>query len=115
MRFHVHFLDDRFSTRPLSATISRIDNGSLPTSVFKVSREIEYGLHFYRNQPVARYESGETPTGEHILIAPHMLTSEEIKQKLPGRRVSYLGTDQPQHLDYFWISAPGMTMDHMKM
>jgi 4-amino-4-deoxy-L-arabinose transferase-like glycosyltransferase len=115
MRFHVHFLDERFSTRPLSETISHVDNGSLPTAVLKVSREIEYGLHFYRNQSIARYESGEIPAGEHILIAPHALTSEEIKQKLPGRRVSYLGTDQPQHLDYFWISQPGMTMDHMKM
>jgi len=115
LRLDGHFLDERFSARLLSDSISLIDNTSLPTAVFKVPREIEYGLHFYRNQPVARYESGEIPAGEHILVASHTLTSEEIKQKLPGRRVSYLGSDQPQHLDYFWISSPGMTMDHMKM
>ena len=115
LRLDGRFLDERFSARPLSDSVSHIDNGSLPTAVFKVTREIEYGLHFYRNQPIARYESGEIPAGEHILVAPHMLATEEINQKLPGRRVSYLGSDQPQHLDYFWVSAPGMTMDHMKM
>ena len=115
LRLDGHFLDERFSTRLLSENISQIDNASLPTAVFKVPREIEYGLHFYRNQPVARYESGQIPAGEHILVVPHALTTQEINQKLPGRRLSYLGSDQPQHLDYFWVSPAGTTMDHMKM
>jgi 4-amino-4-deoxy-L-arabinose transferase-like glycosyltransferase len=115
LRFDAHFLDEHFSTRPLNNSISHIDNGSLPTAVFNVSREIEYGLHFYRNQRIARYESGEIPAGEHILVAPHTLTIGELNEKLPGRRVSYLGSDHPHRLDYFWVSSPGMAMDHMKM
>jgi 4-amino-4-deoxy-L-arabinose transferase-like glycosyltransferase len=115
LRLDAHFLDERFSTRLLSDSIGHIDNSSLPTAVFNVSREIEYGLHFYRNQRIARYESGEIPAGEHILVAPRALTIEQLNEKLSGRRVSYLGSDQPQGLDYFWVSAPGMTMDHMKM
>jgi 4-amino-4-deoxy-L-arabinose transferase-like glycosyltransferase len=113
LRLDAHFLDERFSARPVSNAISRIDNSSLPTAVYKVSREIEYGLHFYRNQPIARYESGEIPTGEHILIAPHAITLSQINDQLPGRRVSYLGSDTPQGLDYFWISPTGMSMGHM--
>jgi 4-amino-4-deoxy-L-arabinose transferase-like glycosyltransferase len=113
LRLDAHFLDERFSVRLLSASISHIDNTSLPTAVFKVSREIEYGLHFYRNQRIARYESGEIPSGEHILVAPHATTLSQINDKLPGRRISYLGSDEPQGLDYFWVSAPGMSMGHM--
>jgi len=108
-----HFLDERFSARTLSDSISHIDNTSLPTAVYKVSRETEYGLHFYRNQSIVRYESGEIPSGEHILIAPHTTALSQINDKLPGRRVSYLGSDEPQGLDYFWVSAPGMNMGHM--
>ncbi len=113
LRLDAHFLDERFSARPLSDSISHIDNASLPTAVFKVSRETEYGLHFYRNQSIARYESGEVPSGEHILVAPHTTTLSQINDKLPGRRISYLGSDEPQGLDYFWVSAPGMSMEHM--
>jgi 4-amino-4-deoxy-L-arabinose transferase-like glycosyltransferase len=115
LRLDTHFLNGRFSTRLLSDSVTRIDNRSLPIAVYQVSREIEYGLHFYRNQRIARYESGEIPSEEHILIAPHSIALERINEKLPGRRVSYLGSDQPQGLDYFWISAPGMSMGQMKM
>ena len=47
-----------------------MDNQSLPLAVLRLSREIEYGLHFYRNQTIARYEAGEVPSGEHLLVAP---------------------------------------------
>ena len=115
LRLDAHFMDTHFSARTLSETISRIDNNKLPVAVFKVSREMEYGLNFYRNQSVARYESGEIPSAEHILVASHRVELSEINSQLPNRRVSYLGSDTPKGLDYFWISPPGMTMDHMKM
>src|SRR5262249_24158298 len=31
-------------------------------------RTLEYGLGFYRNQPISRYERGEIPREEHVLI-----------------------------------------------
>jgi len=113
LRLNANFIDERYSARPLSDAISHIDNRSLPTAIYQVSRETEYGLHFYRNQRIARYESGEIPGGEHILVAPHSITISQINDKLPGRRVSYLGGDSLQALDYFWVSPPGMSMEHM--
>jgi len=115
LRLNAHFLDGRLSARPLSDSITHIDNGSLATAVYGVRREPEYGLHFYRNQRIARYDSGEVPGTEHILVAPHSTPLSQLEGKLPGRRISYLGTDQPQSLDYFWISAPGMSMGEMQM
>jgi hypothetical protein len=44
-------------------------NVNTPIAVFKVSRTLEYGLGFYRNQPVARYERGEAPAEDHFLLA----------------------------------------------
>jgi 4-amino-4-deoxy-L-arabinose transferase-like glycosyltransferase len=114
LRLDARFLDERFSARPLSDSITHIDNGSLATAVFGVRREIEYGLHFYRNQRIARYESGEVPEVEHILVAPHATPLPQIESKLPGRRISYLGSDEPQGLDYFWVSAPSLSMGHMR-
>lgn len=38
-------------------------------AVFKVSRTLEYGLGFYRNQFVSRYEREEIPDSDHFLLA----------------------------------------------
>jgi 4-amino-4-deoxy-L-arabinose transferase-like glycosyltransferase len=112
LRLDARFIDQRFSSRPLAGALNAIDGDSLPVAVLQVRREVEYGLHFYRDQPIARYESGEIPSGEHLLVVPHSVSITQINEKLPGRRVSYLGSDQPQELDYFWVSATGMSMGH---
>jgi 4-amino-4-deoxy-L-arabinose transferase-like glycosyltransferase len=106
LRFGAPALDAHLSARPLANEITRTDNGTLPLAVFRVSRETEYGLHFYRNQAIARYESGEVPSGEHMLVAPQG-TQAGIARRLPGRRVSFLGTSAEQKLDYYWVSPPG--------
>jgi len=97
-------LDANLSARPLAAEIAKMENSALPAAVFDVRRETEYGLQFYRNQPIARYESGEIPAGEHILIAPQGMETE-IKSEIPGRRISYLGTFEAQGLDYYWVAG----------
>ena len=112
LRLGAPILDARLSARPLANEIFRVENGPLPVAVFKASREVEYGLHFYRNQFIARYESGEIPAGEHVVVVPQS-DHELLANKLSGRRISYLGTFHPQALDYYWISAPGMmSMPH---
>ena len=112
LRLGAPILDARLSARPLANEIFRMENGTLPVAVFKASREVEYGLHFYRNQSIARYESGEIPAGEHVVVVPQS-DHQLIANKLSGRRISYLGTFNPQALDYYWISAPGMmSMPH---
>jgi hypothetical protein len=96
-------LDATFSARPLAAEIGRIENHSLPLAVFRVSRETQYGLRFYRDQTIPRYELGEIPGTEHLVIAPEGLQTS-IATKVGGRRVSYLGSFAPQGLDYYWVA-----------
>jgi 4-amino-4-deoxy-L-arabinose transferase-like glycosyltransferase len=104
LRIGAPALDASLSARPLALEINRVDNRTLPLAILRLSRETEYGLHFYRNQKIARYEAGEIPAGEHILITP-----EGRKKNIPkwtaGRRVTYIGSFAPQGMDYYWVGA----------
>jgi 4-amino-4-deoxy-L-arabinose transferase-like glycosyltransferase len=97
-------LDSTLSARPLANEISHLETKPLPLAVSGVSRQTEYGLAFYRNQIIDRYESGQLPAGEHLLVAPEG-TQTAIAKQLPGRRVSYLGSFAPQGLDYYWVAG----------
>ena len=104
-------LDSTLSARPLANQIQHMENGVLPTAVFRVTRQTEYGLAFYRNQKITRYEAGEIPAVEHVVVAP--VGSETAIAKLVfGRRVSYLGSYEPQGLDYYWVAGEGQVSHH---
>jgi hypothetical protein len=100
-------IDEAHSVRPLASEISHLESQPLPLAVAHVSREVEYGLTFYRNQVIDRYELGQIPLGEHLLVAPEG-SQVAIAKEVAGRRVSYLGSFAPQGLDYFWVSDVGM-------
>lgn len=110
LRLYAPALDNTLSARPLAIELGKLGSKPLPLAVFRVRREIEFGLAFYRNQTIDRYESDnrQIPQEEHIVIAPSG-SHEELVRQLPGRRVLYLGSFAPQHLDYYWISAQAPT------
>jgi 4-amino-4-deoxy-L-arabinose transferase-like glycosyltransferase len=111
LRIGAPAVDSSLSARPLADQIQRMENGVLPTAVFQVSRQTEYGLTFYRNQTIARYESGEIPAVEHVVVAPPD-SGATIAKMVFGRRVSYLGTYEPQRLDYYWVSGEEQISHH---
>ena len=100
-------LDETLSAGPLAREIARVEAGNLPTAIFQVPREIEYGLTFYRNQAIDSYDRGQIPPRDHLLVTSEGFKPETSKL-LEGRRVSFLGNFRPQHLEYYWVSAPGM-------
>lgn len=110
LRVGASTIDGTLSARPIAREIARIETRQAPLAVFQAPREIEYGLNFYRNQPVQRYERGEVPAADHLVVAKAG-SLEEVQKAVGSRRVSYVGGFAPQHLDYYWIS-PGMTMEH---
>jgi 4-amino-4-deoxy-L-arabinose transferase-like glycosyltransferase len=97
-------LDQTLSARPLAQEIATIEMHPLPLAIYGVPREMEYGLTFYRNQAIPRYEAGAIPTGEHLLIA-HENWQMGVATYAAGRRVSLLGHYAAQHVDYYWISS----------
>lgn len=97
-------LDSTLSARPVANELTAMESRSLPVAVLNVKRETEYGLAFYRNQIIYRYERGEIPATAHLVIAPEGSQLSLAKQ-VPKRRVSYLGSFAPQGLDYYWVSG----------
>jgi len=97
-------IDQKLSARPLAIELSSVETHKLPLAVCGASREVEYGLVFYRDQVVARYESGNVPAGEHLLVAAPAWKPNVLEQTA-GRRVSFLGHYAPQGLDYYWVAA----------
>jgi hypothetical protein len=65
---------------------------------------MEYGLAFYRNQAIARYESGNVPSDEHLLVVLSTW-NHNIPSMTAGRRVTLLGHYAPQNVDYYWVAA----------
>jgi 4-amino-4-deoxy-L-arabinose transferase-like glycosyltransferase len=99
-------IDQKLSSRPLAIELASVETHTLPIAVYGVRREVEYGLAFYRNQVIDRYESGAIPAGEHLLVAP-TTRMDDVGKQTAGRRVSFLGHYAPQGLDYFYVSAAG--------
>lgn len=106
LRLGAPALDSTLSARPLANEIGHLETKPLPLAVSGVSRQTEYGLAFYRNQIIDRYESGQIPSSEHLVVAPEG-SQTAIAKKVAGRRVSYLGSFAPQGLDYYWVAAAG--------
>jgi len=104
-------LDSTLSARPVAAEIGRLETKPLPLAAFRISREMEFGMEFYRNQTLDRYELGQVPSVEHFLLAPEG-SQIEIAKQVAGRRVSYLGSFAPQGLDYYWVAAALPTQPH---
>jgi 4-amino-4-deoxy-L-arabinose transferase-like glycosyltransferase len=100
-------LDAALSARPVATDVASMETKPLPMAVFGVSRETEYGLTFYRNQVISRYELGQIPVVEHLLVAVEG-SQPQIVKLIGDRRVSHLGNFTTQHLEYFWISGPGI-------
>jgi hypothetical protein len=84
--------------------ISGVETHPLPLAVYGVSRETEYGLAFYRNQAIVRYERGSVPAEEHLLVAP-ATWKVNVAKRTTGRRVTLLGHYEPQNVDYYWVAA----------
>ena len=97
-------LDLALSARPAAAALQQLDPHHLPLAVFLVSRETEVGLQFYRNQTFPRYERGEIPDAEHLVVAPEG-REQEVSARALNRKVTYLGSFAPQKLDFFYVTA----------
>jgi 4-amino-4-deoxy-L-arabinose transferase-like glycosyltransferase len=69
---------------------------------FKARREVEYGLNWYRNQPIKVYERLEIPRGEHVVIT-RTGSEPEMREILPGRSITKIGEFPAQHLEFFRV------------
>ena len=117
--FLLHFagriLGEAYSSRQVAAYIEKLEQERIPSqfrpvAVFEARRDVEYGLGFYLDERVARYERGEIPQTEHVLVAREG-EHEAIARLLgPNRKIvsygsPFAGEMNPQHLEVLWISS----------
>lgn len=101
LRFGAEPLDETLSARPIARELAAFDPHHLPVAVFLTPRETEFGLAFYCNQIIDRYELGQIPAGEHLVVAAQGYPRGVAKAA--GRRVVYLRNFAPQKLDFFYV------------
>jgi 4-amino-4-deoxy-L-arabinose transferase-like glycosyltransferase len=103
LRSGSQMLDNSLSARPVANALAQYDPHHLPIAVFLVPRETEFGLQFYRDQTVSRYELGQIPAGEHLVVAARGF--QKGVAKASGRNPIYLGDFTQQKLEYFYVPA----------
>ena len=64
----IHLLDRAYSARPLADQLAASAPNVETVAVFRVRRDIEYGLSFYRNREVVNYDESGVPDEQHLLV-----------------------------------------------
>ncbi len=97
-------IDQTLSARPVARQLSSMETKPLPVAVLGVPRETEFGLAFYHNQTISRYEMSGVPESEHLLVAPAGARVAVVKF-VGHRRISYLGDFVAQKLEFYWVAS----------
>ena len=101
---NIRLLDAAYSARPLAAIISQIAKPKEEVAVYRVRRDVEYGLSFYRNHQVENYEQDGIPPGEHILITREIYAGQ-LHSLLAGRSYQPLFSYPAQNLAVYQVFA----------
>ena len=106
----IHLLDRSYSARPLADRLLSYAPASETVAVFRVRRDIEYGLSFYRNREVINYDQDGVPDGQHLLVVRvtgrngvDLHTPAVLDDYLEGRHYEQLFTWPEQGLVVYMV------------
>jgi 4-amino-4-deoxy-L-arabinose transferase-like glycosyltransferase len=102
--FHGKDLDLNYSARPLAAEMARLAPGIKLVAVQDVKRDMDYGLAFYRNEPLIHYSSDGVPSEQHLLVVRSSDT-ESLNHWLAGRVYEPLFLYDSQGLEVYRVYA----------
>jgi 4-amino-4-deoxy-L-arabinose transferase-like glycosyltransferase len=103
IRLAAPVIDATQSARGVAETIRAFSREPVPVALYGVSRVEGYGLEFYLNRPVQKYEEDQVPGEAHLLIAAAN-TELRFEPLLDGRKVSYLTSIPAQKLELYWVA-----------
>ena len=108
----INLLDRSYSARPLADRLSDFAPAGSTIAVFRVRRDMEYGLSFYRNREVINYEESGVPDEQHLLVVRvsgshgvDLHTTDALQEYLEGREYEMLFTWPEQGLEVFRVGA----------
>jgi 4-amino-4-deoxy-L-arabinose transferase-like glycosyltransferase len=102
LRLAAPMIDATQSARPVAQSIQSFSHEAVPVALFHATRQLEYGLGFYLNRPVERYENGQVPSDGHVLVAVQN-SEAQFSDLLRGRKLSFLTSIPAQKLDLYWV------------
>jgi 4-amino-4-deoxy-L-arabinose transferase-like glycosyltransferase len=97
-------IDAKDSQRPVAERLSELVKPDTPVAVANVSRVVEYGLNFYRNQPISSYDRDEIPMGEHVVVG-RPGSEAAIASMTKGRKVVDVGGYAAQGLEFYMVAS----------
>jgi len=103
VRFGASLVDEMLSARPVWREVENFNPHQVPVALFLVPRETEFGLQFYLDRNLKRYELGGIPEGEHIVVAAQGYPKGVSRSA--GRRAVLLRNIAAQKLDIFYVPA----------
>jgi 4-amino-4-deoxy-L-arabinose transferase-like glycosyltransferase len=102
-------IDATQSARAVERELDRHVSNDVSVAVFNVKREITYGLNFYRNQPISRYEQegpadipSGIPAGQHVVVA-RQGSLGAVQAVVGDRSVALIGRFPPRQLEFFLV------------
>jgi hypothetical protein len=108
----IHLLDRSYSARPLAERLELLAPPDETVAVFRVRRDVEYGLAFYRNREVIDYQDTGVPDEEHLLVARvtgrggvDLHTPAALQQYLEGRHYEEILSWPEQGLEVYLVGA----------
>jgi 4-amino-4-deoxy-L-arabinose transferase-like glycosyltransferase len=102
--FYGKELDINYSARPLAREIQQQAPDVKLVATDRIKRDMDYGLAFYRNEPMIHYDSNGVPAAEHILVI-RANDNAELERWLAGRVYEPLFLYESQGLEVYRVSA----------
>jgi 4-amino-4-deoxy-L-arabinose transferase-like glycosyltransferase len=109
----IQALDLTYSPRPLAQILATLAPPPAPVAIYRVRRDVEFGIAFYRDKKVINYDSAPIPPEAHILVTrtPGTLGApNDLSSRLAGRSYAPLFTLPAQGLTIYQIQpaqSPG--------
>jgi hypothetical protein len=107
----IHLLDRAYSARPLADRLASYPADET-VAVFRVRRDMEYGLSFYRNREVVNYEQSGVPDEQHLLVVrvagrggTDLHSPAALDEYLEGRHYEQLFTYPEQSLVVYLVGS----------
>jgi 4-amino-4-deoxy-L-arabinose transferase-like glycosyltransferase len=102
----INLIDLTFSARPLARILNQISPPGPDSivAVFRVRRDVEYGLSYYRDSKVIDYDENGVPNQQHLLVVREPFINK-LRPLLQGRTYEPLFTYPAQNLVVYEVSA----------
>jgi len=108
----IQLLDRSYSARPLADRLATLAPADETVAVFRVRRDVEFGLAFYRNRQVLNYESSGVPDEQHLLVARvtgrggvDLHTEAALEEYLEGRHYEQIFAWPEQDLVVYMVGS----------